>query len=194
MVEIDKFLENSSFDDEITPKQRSHVTRRLSEVDAKNDESPKTELNQSDSFYNKVNWFKKKFDHLNINSFFSTLVISQTTDAAWTIKDIVWKNVLFFVYLHLGSFYGFYLIFTGQCKIATILMCMFYELHCSLFWIQFLMKFFFFKAILLIHWGLLGITAGAHRLWSHKGYKAKWQLKLLLTFFNTIAHQNGELQ
>lgn len=55
MVEIDKFLENSSFDDEITPKQRSHVTHRLSEATAKNDESPKTELNQSDSFYNKVN-------------------------------------------------------------------------------------------------------------------------------------------
>lgn len=36
-----------------------------------------------------------------------------------------------------------------------------------------------------------GITAGAHRLWSHKGYKATWQLKLILTFFNTIAHQNG---
>lgn len=37
----------------------------------------------------------------------------------------------------------------------------------------------------------VGITAGAHRLWSHKGYKATWQLKLILTFFNTIAHQNG---
>lgn len=33
-----------------------------------------------------------------------------------------------------------------------------------------------------------GITAGAHRLWAHKGYKAKWQAKLILTFFNTIAH------
>lgn len=51
----------------------------------------------------------------------------------------------------------------------------------------------YFSAILLVHWGLLGITAGAHRLWSHKGYKATWQLKLILTFFNTIAHQNGKL-
>lgn len=46
-------------------------------------------------------------------------------------------------------------------------------------------------AILLVILGLLGITAGAHRLWSHKAYKAKWPLKLILTFFNTIAHQNG---
>lgn len=35
----------------------------------------------------------------------------------------------------------------------------------------------------------LGITAGAHRLWSHKSYKAKVPLRLILTFFNTIAFQ-----
>lgn len=34
-----------------------------------------------------------------------------------------------------------------------------------------------------------GITAGAHRLWSHKAYKATWQLRLLLTFLFTISGQ-----
>jgi len=92
----------------------------------------------------------------------------EKTYPPWQMKDLVWKNVMFFVYLHIGSFYGIYQIFTGQCTIATILM-----------------------TILLVHWGLLGITAGAHRLWSHKAYKAKWPLKIILTFFNTIAHQNG---
>lgn len=140
MVETDKITENSVFDDEVPTKQRSHVTRRFSEA-ANKDNSTKTEPK---NFYN------------------------NSDDAAWTIKDLVWKNIFFFVYLHLGSFYGIYQILTGQCKLATILM-----------------------AILLVHWGLLGITAGAHRLWSHKGYKATWQLKLILTFFNTIAHQNG---
>lgn len=51
--------------------------------------------------------------------------------------------------------------------------------------------FVYLTAALLVILGLLGITAGAHRLWSHKAYKATWQLKLILTFFNTIAHQNG---
>lgn len=37
----------------------------------------------------------------------------------------------------------------------------------------------------------LGITAGVHRLWSHRAYKAKWQLRLLLMIFNTIAFQNS---
>lgn len=52
----------------------------------------------------------------------SHIQYTQPTDASWTFNDLVWKNVAFFVYLHLGSFYGLYQIFTGQCKIATILM------------------------------------------------------------------------
>lgn len=36
----------------------------------------------------------------------------------------------------------------------------------------------------------LGITAGAHRLWAHRSYKARLPLRMLLTFFNTIAFQD----
>lgn len=36
----------------------------------------------------------------------------------------------------------------------------------------------------------MGITAGAHRLWAHKAYKAKWPMRLLLGIFQTIAFQN----
>lgn len=39
--------------------------------------------------------------------------------------------------------------------------------------------------------GGFGITAGAHRLWSHKAYKAKWQLRLMLMLLNSIAFQNS---
>jgi stearoyl-CoA desaturase (delta-9 desaturase) len=37
----------------------------------------------------------------------------------------------------------------------------------------------------------LGITAGVHRLWSHRAYKAKWPLRLMLMIFNTIAFQDA---
>ena len=37
--------------------------------------------------------------------------------------------------------------------------------------------------------GGLGITAGAHRLWSHRSYKAKLPLRILLGIFQTIAVQ-----
>lgn len=35
----------------------------------------------------------------------------------------------------------------------------------------------------------LGITAGAHRLWSHRSYHAKLPLRILLAIFNSIAFQ-----
>nr|XP_017102661.2 acyl-CoA Delta-9 desaturase-like [Drosophila bipectinata] len=38
---------------------------------------------------------------------------------------------------------------------------------------------------------MLGVTAGAHRLWSHRSYKAKWPMRLILTIFNTIAFQDS---
>lgn len=49
-----------------------------------------------------------------------------------------------------------------------------------------------FTAILLHELGILGVTAGAHRLWSHRSYKAKLPLQILLVTFQTIAHQVGE--
>lgn len=38
---------------------------------------------------------------------------------------------------------------------------------------------------------ILGMTAGVHRLWSHRSYKAKLPLKIILAFFSTIAYQNS---
>lgn len=46
-----------------------------------------------------------------------------------------------------------------------------------------------------MYWaGGLGITAGAHRLWAHKAYKANVPLRMLLTLFNTIAFQNHVIE
>lgn len=35
----------------------------------------------------------------------------------------------------------------------------------------------------------IGVTAGAHRLWSHHSFKATWQLRVILMLFQTIAVQ-----
>ncbi|XP_014252718.1 acyl-CoA Delta(11) desaturase [Cimex lectularius] len=69
------------------------------------------------------------------------------------------------LFLHLGGLYGLYLAFT------------------SAKWQTNLWTFF------LVYASGVGITAGAHRLWSHKSYKAKWPLRLLLAFLFTIAGQ-----
>lgn len=41
--------------------------------------------------------------------------------------------------------------------------------------------------------GELGVTAGAHRLWSHKSYKAKLPLQIILMVLNSIAFQNSAI-
>ncbi|XP_061703955.1 acyl-CoA Delta-9 desaturase-like isoform X1 [Cydia pomonella] len=83
--------------------------------------------------------------------------------------QIVWRNVTLFVFLHIGALYGGYLFFTKAMWTTRI-----------------------FTVLLYIMSGL-GITAGAHRLWAHKSYKARLPLRLLLTLFNTIAFQDSVL-
>ena len=82
-------------------------------------------------------------------------------------RRIVWRNVIVFTYLHLGAFYGVYLIFTSAKLMTTAF------------------------AFLLYLMSGLGITAGAHRLWAHKAYKVKWPLEVLLMIFNTMAFQDA---
>lgn len=80
---------------------------------------------------------------------------------------LVWRNIIAFTYLHLAAVYGAWLLLTSA-KWATV-------------------AFAFFLYVL----SGLGITAGAHRLWAHRSYKAKWPLRVLLATFNTIAFQDA---
>ncbi|KAJ8675188.1 hypothetical protein QAD02_010974 [Eretmocerus hayati] len=80
---------------------------------------------------------------------------------------IVWRNVILFFLLHLGALYGLWLVF-ASAKFSTTVFA-----------------FFLYQA------SALGITAGVHRLWSHKSYKATWQLRVLLAVMNTIAFQDA---
>ncbi|XP_045447448.1 acyl-CoA Delta-9 desaturase-like [Melitaea cinxia] len=81
--------------------------------------------------------------------------------------QIVWRNVLAFIYLHVATLYAFYLIFTGRAKGITVV----------------------FGMVIAIMGGM-GVTAGAHRLWAHRAYKARWPLRLFLAIMQTMAFQN----
>ncbi|CAK1540452.1 unnamed protein product [Leptosia nina] len=96
----------------------------------------------------------------------ATIVPPSAEKRKW---QIVWRNVIIFAALHLGAVYGGYL-FLMKAMWATRLFAVFLYL-CS----------------------GLGITAGAHRLWAHKSYKARLPLRILLTVFNTIAFQDSAL-
>nr|ABX71627.1 acyl-CoA-delta9-desaturase [Lampronia capitella] len=83
--------------------------------------------------------------------------------------QLVWRNIIAFACLHLAAVYGAYLFFTSAIWQTDI-----------------------FAYILYVMSGL-GITAGAHRLWAHKSYKAKWPLRLILVAFNTLAFQDSAI-
>ncbi|ERE80429.1 acyl-CoA desaturase 2-like protein [Cricetulus griseus] len=79
--------------------------------------------------------------------------------------EYVWRNIFFMALLHLGALYGITLV--PSSKIYTCL----------------------FACVLYVFTGL-GITAGAHRLWSHRTYKARLPLRFFLIVANTMAFQN----
>ncbi|KAG8036724.1 hypothetical protein G9C98_004046 [Cotesia typhae] len=78
---------------------------------------------------------------------------------------IKWLDLSAQIFIHTGCLYGLYLLLT-EAKLLTGL------------WV-----------FIMIQLSGFGITAGAHRLWSHRAYKAKWPLRLLLIFLFTIAGQ-----
>ncbi|XP_015919375.1 acyl-CoA Delta-9 desaturase isoform X2 [Parasteatoda tepidariorum] len=80
--------------------------------------------------------------------------------------EIVYTNVLLFIYLHLSFVYGVYLGLTTADSKTGIFSYIYGNI------------------------AGLGITAGAHRLWSHRSYKAKLPLRIFLVILNSIAAQN----
>lgn len=79
---------------------------------------------------------------------------------------IVWKNVILMSILHLAAFYGFWITLT-KAKWQSVVAVYLLGLASS-----------------------IGVQAGAHRLWSHRAYKAKWQLRIILATLQTMALQN----
>ncbi|KAF7465916.1 stearoyl-CoA desaturase 5 isoform X2 [Marmota monax] len=79
--------------------------------------------------------------------------------------NIVWRNVVLMSLLHLGAVYSLVLI--PKAMPLTLLWAYFCFLLTA-----------------------LGVTAGAHRLWSHRSYKAKLPLRIFLAAANSMAFQN----
>lgn len=112
-------------------------------------------------------------------------VIQPSKDEKPTPRKIqlVWRNIIIFVYLHAIALYGFYLMLTS----ARIYTSIYGELFCA--FPRFPETKQYLSAIILYQLGGFGVTAGAHRLWSHRAYKAKWPFRLFLAFCNTLAFE-----
>lgn len=81
--------------------------------------------------------------------------------------ELIWRNIVVFSVAHILAVYGIWLIFTSA----------YWQTAVFSFSLHFL--------------SILGITAGVHRLWSHRAYKARTPLKVFLAFISTIAYQNS---
>jgi len=92
----------------------------------------------------------------------------ETPIRTWEWHDVEWKKSIYLLLIHIGAFYGLDLLITGQISFNT---CVF--------------------AISLYILGGLGITAGAHRLWTHRSYEAAQILELFLMICNSIANQGS---
>ncbi|XP_046646011.1 acyl-CoA Delta-9 desaturase-like [Daphnia pulicaria] len=86
------------------------------------------------------------------------------------IMEIIWRNVLVFIGLHVGALYGL-LLFLTAAKVATLV------------W-----------AYYLFIVGGFGIAAGAHKLWSHRSFKAILPFRILIAVAQTIALQDDIYQ
>lgn len=84
----------------------------------------------------------------------------------WNGWKIVWPVVFAFIFIHIGTVYGIYLIVFSQVSWLTLI------------W-QNIMHLI----------SAPGITAGAHRLWSHRSFKAKLPLRLYLAYAQTLSLQ-----
>ncbi|XP_050306986.1 acyl-CoA Delta-9 desaturase-like [Anthonomus grandis grandis] len=82
-------------------------------------------------------------------------------------KLLVWKNIVLLIGFHPIGFVGLIRVLIGAVKLNTII---------------------FDYVIGLL--GFLSLSAGAHRLWSHRSYKARWPLRLMLVCFNFLLYEN----
>lgn len=79
-------------------------------------------------------------------------------------------------------------------QLTNVSALLFYQKQKIVNWNLFNLFFFFYFTVVVVIWGSgIGITAGAHRLWSHKSYTASLPLRILLIFLFTIAGQVWKL-
>ncbi|CAB3224471.1 unnamed protein product [Arctia plantaginis] len=80
---------------------------------------------------------------------------------------LILRNCIYLFYLHVAGLYGIYLLLV-EAKWSTVLITSFFHLIT-----------------------LLGVTAGAHRYFSHKSYKATMPLQIILMLFHSFAYQKS---
>ncbi|GMR46570.1 hypothetical protein PMAYCL1PPCAC_16765, partial [Pristionchus mayeri] len=84
--------------------------------------------------------------------------------------EIVWTNVMIQIALHIAALIGLYQVFAVASWKTTAWM------------------------VLMVFYGTNSITAGAHRLWTHKSYKANFWVRLFYMIGSSMSVQNDVIE
>ena len=92
---------------------------------------------------------------------------------------------------HLATLYVLKLVLEGRIGLASITVCKFTftQLPCCSSSIRLVVICASTQGLLLAYLGLLGTTIGAHRLWSHRSFKANRPVRYFLAICQTFAVQ-----
>jgi len=93
---------------------------------------------------------------------------NETPIRQWRFRNLDWRKIIYIAIVHAGALWGLNLLLSGRVNYRSILL-----------------------GIMLYFIGGLGITAGAHRLWTHQSYKATLPLEIFLAFCNSVANQGS---
>lgn len=107
--------------------------------------------------------------------------VSENEPIKYEMK-LKWVNITLMSILHLAAAYGCYLEYSSA-KAQSI----FFTYVIGTFGGKFTCEW-----LPILNWKLVGfgITAGAHRLWCHRAYKARLPLRIFLMLCNSLSLQN----
>lgn len=100
-------------------------------------------------------------------------------------RDANWLFVLFLLHVHVLGILGIYYVFV-EAYIATIL---FSKFNFKLKIMREIDENLFVTALIITLFAILGVTAGAHRLWTHHSYDGSKSLKIFLMICQTLSGQ-----
>lgn len=107
-------------------------------------------------------------------------------------RQIVWPNAIGFIALHICALVGILMTMLGYSNYKTVIYSKWKPAKCfrkRIMKIIFRIFFLNCSAFVLMYGSGLGVTMGAHRLWSHRAFKAKTGLKIFLLWLHTLAGQ-----
>lgn len=146
---------------------------------------PREQIRDATSYF-ELNKFQKKRNGVTRSS--------TEDDESWK-PGIIWLNVFFITLFHILALYAF-IFRILDVRIYTVIWCAyltrksFESRHYRHGIVTAIVVLFSFPAAITVG-GIagFGITAGVHRLWAHRSYKARLPLKIILLLCYSMAGQ-----